>query len=47
MLNETDSDNSSELEEDENGELINSHISSKFIKTLAKIRNKDPTIYDN
>lgn len=31
--------------EDENGQLINEHITSKFIQTLAKIRYKHPDIY--
>lgn len=46
MLNEDDADETSESEEDENAELLNENVSSKFISTLAKIRCKDPEIYD-
>jgi hypothetical protein len=35
------------LPEDENGELINDDFTPKFLLTLAKIRNKDPEIYEN
>ncbi|EGR27880.1 zz domain protein [Ichthyophthirius multifiliis] len=38
-------DSSSELEDDSEGELLNEKVSVKFIKTLAKIREKDPSIY--
>ena len=38
-------DESSDMEEDSEGELINEKVSEKFIKTLAKIRSKDPSIY--
>lgn len=38
-------DESSDIDEDSDGELINEKVSEKFIQTLAKIRAKDPSIY--
>lgn len=38
-------ESSSETSEDENAELLNETVSTKFLTTLAKIRKKDPTIY--
>jgi protein KRI1 len=38
-------DESSDVVEDSDGELINEKVSEKFISTLARIRTKDPTIY--
>lgn len=40
------SDESPSSEEDENGDLINDNVESKFLSTLAKIRTKDPDIYN-
>lgn len=45
MEQEREDDDSSEFEEDSDGELINEKVSEKFIETLAKIRQKDPSIY--
>ena len=44
MLNE-ESDSGSSDTEDENAELLNENESSKFLTTLAKLRTKDPAIY--
>lgn len=43
MLNEEDDETSES--EDENAELLNENVSTKFLKTLARIRTKDPAIY--
>ena len=37
---------SSTSQEDEDAELINDEFESTFLKTLAKLRNKDPEIYE-
>lgn len=50
IINEDENmdENSSDLEEeDEHGELINQHLSDKFLQTIAKIRLKNPEIYEN
>ena len=44
--NYLDISSNSDLPEDENGELINDDFTPKFLVTLAKIRNKDPEIYE-
>jgi protein KRI1 len=44
MLEVEDSE-SDQLPEDENGDLINEKVTSKFIETLAKLRYKHPDIY--
>jgi len=41
-----DSGSSSSAPEDEVGDLVTGNIESKFIKTLAKLRTKDPEIYN-
>jgi len=42
---EGESDSSSDTE-DEVGELITEKINNKFLETIAKIRQKNPDIYD-
>ncbi|EAR96396.3 KRI1 family carboxy-terminal protein (macronuclear) [Tetrahymena thermophila SB210] len=42
-----DDDESSDVEEDSDGELLNEKVNDKFIETLAKIRLRDPSIYKN
>ena len=39
-------ESSSSLSEDEHGELINEDVSDKFLTTLAKLRTKNPEIYE-
>jgi len=41
-----DESGSSSSDEDEVGDLVTGNIESKFIKTLAKLRTKDPEIYN-
>lgn len=38
-------DESSDMQEDSDGDLINDTVADKFISTLARIRTKDPSIY--
>ena len=40
-----DGSDSSSSPEDEVGDLVTERIGSNFIKTLAKLRTKDPEIY--
>ncbi|KAL4456193.1 hypothetical protein ABPG74_014154 [Tetrahymena malaccensis] len=47
LAEEQDDDESSDVEEDSDGELLNEKVNDKFIETLAKIRLKDPSIYKN
>ena len=42
MLNEEDE--SSESEEDDDGELINAVVEKKFLETIAMIRENDPKL---
>lgn len=41
-----DSDASTSESEDEDGALLNERVNGKFLDTLQKLRNKDPTVYD-
>lgn len=45
LLNSSSSASSSSLEEDENGELITDDLRFDFLKSLAKIKTKQPEIY--
>jgi protein KRI1 len=45
LLNSSSSSSSSSLQEDENGELITDDLRFDFLKSLAKIKTKQPEIY--
>ncbi len=45
MLDDGSGSSSSSAPEDEVGDLVTGKIGSNFIKTLAKLRTKDPEIY--
>lgn len=45
MLDDESGSSSSSAPEDEVGDLVTGKIGSNFIKTLAKLRTKDPEIY--
>ncbi|CBZ55708.1 hypothetical protein NCLIV_061330 [Neospora caninum Liverpool] len=45
LLDDSDETESSS-EEDEDGDLLSEKVESKILDTLARIRNKDPSVYD-
>jgi len=45
MLDDESGSSSSSAPEDEVGDLVTDNVESKFIKTLAKLRTKNPEIY--
>lgn len=45
LFNSSSSASSSSLDEDENGELITDDLRFDFLKSLAKIKSKQPEIY--
>lgn len=46
LLEEEGSDSSNDEEEDDAGDMLTSKMEHKIFDTLAKIRSRDPTIYD-
>ncbi|EPT24632.1 zinc finger, zz type domain-containing protein [Toxoplasma gondii TgCatPRC2] len=45
LLDDSDESESSS-DEDEDGELLSERVESKILDTLARIKNKDPSVYD-
>ncbi|KAJ3091889.1 hypothetical protein HK102_012811 [Quaeritorhiza haematococci] len=44
---EDDEDSESDEEEDEVGELVTPEVDAQILKTIAKIRSRDPSVYDS